>query len=108
MEVALAGGQKMVVYGWCDIPLEMPWGWMEILRTYVLDLDAEFDIVLGMDWHKKWKPIIDWDTLTYTLCRDKKLYVLTPYAIQLSNLNIEFERLNVERGGEFMCGVDDK
>jgi Retroviral aspartyl protease len=94
MEVSLAGDQKMVVHEWCDVPLEMPAGWNEVLRTYVLDLDAEFDIVLGMDWHKKWKPAIDWDSLTYTLHRSGKVYVLVPYPVQLSTLNVNFAALN--------------
>ena len=70
MEVSVAGGHRMSVYGKCDIPMEMPTGWKEIVQTYVLDLDAEFDIVLGMNWHRRWKPIVDWDFLTYTICRN--------------------------------------
>lgn len=49
VEISLAGDQKMVVHGWCDVSLEMPTDWEKELRTYVLGLDAEFDIVLGLD-----------------------------------------------------------
>jgi hypothetical protein len=34
-----------------------------MVRTTVLDLDTDFDIVLGVQWHRQWKPLYDWETL---------------------------------------------
>ncbi len=29
----------------------------------ILDLETDFDVILGMSWHRQWKPLADWDTL---------------------------------------------
>jgi hypothetical protein len=29
----------------------------------VLDLEADFDLILRMSWHRRWAPLMDWDTL---------------------------------------------
>lgn len=39
----------MVVRGDCEIPLGLG-GWKETVTAQVVDLDAEFDIVLGVGW----------------------------------------------------------
>ena len=50
-QVALAGGQRMAVYGKCKIPVQIS-GWQGTVEAIVMDLDAEFDLVLGMEWHR--------------------------------------------------------
>ena len=45
-EVSVAGGYTIHVYGTCKLPIEVS-GWMDVVDVYVVDLDAEFDVVLG-------------------------------------------------------------
>jgi hypothetical protein len=65
-EVELAGGQRMVVRGTCEIPVDLG-GWKETVVAYVVDLKAEFDVVLGVGWARKRKPQWDWDNMIVQL-----------------------------------------
>jgi hypothetical protein len=65
-QVELAGGQRMVVRGTCQIPVDLA-GWKETVVAYVVDLKAEFDIVFGVGWARKRKPQWDWDNMTVQL-----------------------------------------
>jgi hypothetical protein len=66
LEVELAGCQRMAVRGTCQIPLDLG-GWKETVQAYVVDLKAEFDVVLGVGWARKRKLQFDWDTMTVQL-----------------------------------------
>jgi Aspartyl protease len=46
--VHLANGQDMVVYGQCDVSVQIS-SWRGIIKAIVIDLDAEFDLVLGLE-----------------------------------------------------------
>ena len=52
----------MKILGQCEFELTMS-NWTGMVVATVLDLDAEFDVVLGLSWHRQWKPLADWDTL---------------------------------------------
>jgi len=52
----------MKVLGECEFELGMS-EWTGMVPVTALDLDADFDIILGLQWHRQWKPIYDWDTL---------------------------------------------
>jgi hypothetical protein len=65
-QVELAGGQRMVVRGTCQIPVDLA-GWKETVVAYVVDLKAEFEIVFGVGWARKRKPQWDWDNMTVQL-----------------------------------------
>jgi Retroviral aspartyl protease len=56
--VKLPNGQYIKVLGECEFELGMS-EWAEVVKVTVLDLDMDFDIVLGMQW----KPMYDWETL---------------------------------------------
>jgi hypothetical protein len=60
--VQLANGQQMKVLGYCTFDLKIS-EWEGTVDATILDIDAEFDVVLGMEWHRQWRPIQDWDTL---------------------------------------------
>src|SRR5271169_4372616 len=60
--VRLPSGQDMKILGKCEFKLEMS-EWSGMVEAIVLDLDAEFDIILGMLWHLQWEPLHDWKTL---------------------------------------------
>jgi hypothetical protein len=50
--VTLAGGQKMTAYGKCRLPLQLS-GWQWSIEAIVMDLNAEFDLVLRFNWKFK-------------------------------------------------------
>ena len=58
----LPNGQDMKILGQCEFMLGMS-EWTGMVHATVLDLDADFDVVLGMSWHLQWKPLHDWETL---------------------------------------------
>src|SRR5277367_314991 len=60
--IRLPNGQDMKILGQCEFELKMS-EWTGTVVATILDLDADFDIVLGMSWHRQWKPLADWDTL---------------------------------------------
>ena len=60
--VRLPNGQDMKILGQCEFELTMS-EWTGTVVATILDLDADFDIVLGLSWHRQWKPLSDWDTL---------------------------------------------
>jgi hypothetical protein len=37
--------------------------WTGTVVVTVLDLEADFDPILRMCWHRHWAPLMDWDTL---------------------------------------------
>src|SRR5205809_5625042 len=52
----------MEVLGQCEFELKLSeWSGMGVAT--VLELDTNFDIVLGLSWYRQWKPLPDWDTL---------------------------------------------
>ena len=60
--IRLPNGQNMKILGQCEFELKMS-EWTGTVVATILDLDADFDIVLGMSWHRKWQPLPDWNTL---------------------------------------------
>ena len=60
--IRLPNGQDMKILGLCEFELKMS-EWTGTVVATILDLEADFDVVLGMEWHRQWKPLADWDTL---------------------------------------------
>jgi hypothetical protein len=60
--VRLPSGQDMRILGQCEFELTMS-EWSGTVVATILDLEADFDIILGLSWHRQWKPLSDWDTL---------------------------------------------
>ena len=89
-QVELAGGKKLTVYGTCRLPINIS-GWQETITAYVLDLNAEFDVVLGLDWMRKRKPSPDWDTMMLTLEHEGKVYLLVPFPRRITSIDGEPE-----------------
>ena len=58
---------------------------------YILDLNAEFDVVLGLDWIRKRKPNPDWDTIMLTLEHEGKVYSLVHYPRHITTIDGEPE-----------------
>ena len=61
--VKLASGQKMTILGYCSFDLTLG-EWTGPVKAAILDIKADFDIVLGMQWFRQWQPVIDWGTLS--------------------------------------------
>ena len=64
--IHLPNGQVMKIYGTTEFDLEMS-EWKGKVRAWVLDIQANFDIVLGMEWHREWEPIPNWKKLEFTV-----------------------------------------
>ena len=60
--IKLPNGQDMKILGQCEFELKMS-EWTGTVVATILDLETDFDVVLGMSWHLQWKPLADWDTL---------------------------------------------
>ena len=60
--VKLLNDQIMKILSECEFTLTMS-EWTGTMVAIVLDLEADFDVVLGMSWHLQWKPLYDWETL---------------------------------------------
>src|SRR4030095_1745483 len=60
-KISLPNGQNMEVLGQCEFELKLS-EWSRMVVATVLELDADFDIVLGLSWHRQWKPLPEWDT----------------------------------------------
>jgi hypothetical protein len=39
--------------------------WNGSIRAIIIDIDTDFDIVLGLDWFKEIQPVPDWSTLDW-------------------------------------------
>jgi hypothetical protein len=48
--------------------------WEGWIQATILDIKAEFDVILGLSWYRQWKPVPDWDTLD--------MFVSTPTGVQ--------------------------
>src|SRR5256714_15101590 len=64
--VRMPNGQTMRVYGTAEIVLDIA-EWRGKVRGVVLDLVHDFNVVLGMEWHREWEPISDWEKLGLTI-----------------------------------------
>src|SRR5436305_1387493 len=60
--IRLPNGQNMKILGQCEFELKMS-EWTGTVVATILDLEADFDVILGLSWHCQWKPLADWDTL---------------------------------------------
>src|SRR5216110_3227951 len=60
--VHLPNGNKMEILGYCEFLMTMG-EWSGWVQATILDLKAEFDVILGLNWFRQWKPLPDWDTL---------------------------------------------
>ena len=60
--VSLPNGTEMKILGHCEFLMTMG-EWSGWVQATILDIKAEFDVILGMSWYRQWKPIPDWETL---------------------------------------------
>ena len=60
--VQLPSGDKMNVLGHCTFLMTMG-EWSGRVQATILDIKAEFDVILGLSWHCEWRPVPDWDSL---------------------------------------------
>ena len=86
--VSLAGGQKMTVYGKCQLPVQIS-GWQGHVEAVVMDLDADFDLVLGLNWHKQYKALTHWESMIMEITSEGKQYWLVPYPRRLGSIEGE-------------------
>ena len=56
-----------------------------------MDLDAEFDLVLGMEWHRQHKSIMHWQSMIMEITSKGRKYYLVPYPRWLGSIEGEPE-----------------
>jgi len=84
--VSLAGGQKMAAYGKCKVPVQMS-DWQGEIEAIVIDLNAEFNLILGLNWHRQMKAVTHWGTMIMEITDLKKQrHSLAPYPWRLGTL----------------------
>jgi len=86
--VSLAGGQKMMVYGKCQLPVQIS-GWQGHVEAVVMDLDVDFDLVLRLNWHKQYKALTHWESMIMEITSEGKQYWLVPYPRRLGSIEGE-------------------
>ena len=64
--VNLPNGQVMRVYGTVEFTMDMS-EWNGTIKATVLDMHADFDVVLGMEWILEWDPRPEWKKLEFTV-----------------------------------------
>ena len=64
--VRVPNGHAMKVYGTTTFILQIG-EWRGKVQAIVLDLKADFDVILGLQWFIKWKPIPNWDKLEFVI-----------------------------------------
>jgi RNase H-like domain found in reverse transcriptase/Reverse transcriptase (RNA-dependent DNA polymerase)/Integrase zinc binding domain/Retroviral aspartyl protease len=107
----LPNGQTMAVYGTATLPLHLS-EWTGPMEVDVIDMDADFDVILGLPWHRQNRLDIRWETMVYEVKQDGKTRRIFP--VQGSNkmidvgdasLNIITERqakkVLLKKGAEF-------
>src|SRR5579859_6272857 len=68
-DVLLPNGNKMRILGECTFEMRMS-EWKGNVHATVIDIQAEFDVVLGLEWMIKEDPIPHWDTLDWYVQTD--------------------------------------
>ena len=69
-DVLLPNGNKMRILGECTFEMRMS-EWKGNVHATVIDIQAEFDVVLGLEWMIKEDPIPHWDTLDWYVQTDE-------------------------------------
>jgi hypothetical protein len=73
----LPNGQVMKVYGTTVLPVQLS-EWQGDVEFSVLDMDTEFDYILGLPWHRENHPLIQWDTMIYEVEKDGRKCQIFP------------------------------
>ena len=71
-------------------------GWQGTVEAIVMDLDVEFDLVLGLKWHKQYKAMTHWESMIMEITSKGRKYCLVPYPRRLGS---------IEREPEFGCNI---
>jgi RNase H-like domain found in reverse transcriptase/Reverse transcriptase (RNA-dependent DNA polymerase)/Integrase zinc binding domain/Retroviral aspartyl protease len=82
----LPNGQTMTVYGTATLPLQLS-EWAGTTEVDVIEMDMDFDVILGLPWHKQNRPNIRWETMVYEVEQDGKTRRIFP--LQGSNKMID-------------------
>ena len=80
----------MAVYRKCKIPVQIS-RWRGIVEVIVMDLDAEFELVLGMEWYRQYKSIMHWEFMIMEITSKGRKYYLVLYPRRLGSIKGEPE-----------------
>ncbi len=108
----LPNGQIMTVHGTVELPVQLS-EWQGKVKFCVLEMDADFDLILGLPWHKENRPQVHWDSMVYEVEQNGQMRKIFPSSdsriididIAEAALNLIDERrakkLLLKRGTEF-------
>src|SRR5271154_2165848 len=69
----------MRVYGTSVLPLRLS-EWQGNVELSVIDLDTDYNIILGLPWHRENRPVIHWDTMIYEAEQNGEMRKIFPSA----------------------------
>jgi hypothetical protein len=66
----LPNGNVITVHGHATLPLQMS-EWADKVDVDVIDMEGMgCDIILGLPWHRQYRPTIEWESLVYVVKQD--------------------------------------
>ena len=108
----LPNGQIMTVHGTIELPLRLS-EWQGKAKFCVLEMDTDFDMILGLPWHKENRPRMHWDSMVYEVEQNGQMRKIFPSSdsktIEIDNdkalLNLiddrQAKKLLRKKGAEF-------
>ena len=73
----LPNGQIMTVHGTIELPVQLS-EWQGTVKFCVLEMDADFDLILGLPWHKENRPQVHWDSMVYEVEQNGQMRKIFP------------------------------
>ena len=97
-DVKLPNGHTMKIEGYCEFEIQLG-DWKGTIRAIVIDMKAEFDVVLGLEWLRETRPIPDWDTFDWYIQTDEGI-VRIAYEFDLDANLHERPKLSLLEAGD--------
>jgi Retroviral aspartyl protease len=91
----LPNGQVMTVHGTVELPVQLS-EWRGKVECCVLEMDADFDLILGLPWHKENRPQVHWDSMIYEVEQNGQMHKIFPSSdSRLIDINVDEAALNI-------------
>jgi len=91
----LPNGQVMTVHGTVELPVQLS-EWRGKVECCVLEMDADFDLILGLPWHKENRPRVHWDSMIYEAEQNGQMRKIFPSSdSRLIDVNVDEAALNI-------------
>jgi transposase InsO family protein len=92
----LPNGNIITVHGRATLPLKMS-EWTGNVNVDVIDMDdMDFDVILGLPWHKENRPRADWDSMVYEVEQDGQKRKIFPLSdSRIIDIDVDEAALNI-------------